>query len=65
MPGRIRPIRSSHASRGFLRREVPPAISGSVVSGSQKSGIPEAAILAPKKPGGVTPRMVKEWPLSW
>jgi len=45
-----------------LRRAVGPLSSGSVVNGSQKSGMSKFGILAPKKPGGVTPTTVNEWP---
>jgi hypothetical protein len=33
-------------------------MSGSFVSGSQRSGISEASIFAPKEPGGATPMIV-------
>src|SRR4029079_18023193 len=63
VPGRTRPIRSSHASRGISNREVAPAMIGSVASGSQKSGISESDFLAPTKLGGATPMTVNGWPL--
>src|SRR5262252_2284413 len=58
-------MRSSQAKRGFFRREVAPATSGSVVNGSQKSSISELASFAPKKPGGAMPIIVNGWPLKW
>ena len=63
VPGRTRPIRSSQARPGFSRRDVAPAMSGSVVSGSHMSGMSEAATFAPKKPGGATPMIENARPL--
>src|SRR5215472_9795369 len=40
-------------------------MSGSVVNGSQKSGMSAAAIFAPTKPGGAIPIIVNGWPLNW
>jgi hypothetical protein len=48
-----------------MRRAVAPLTSGSVVSGSQKSGIPPPSTFTPKKPGGAIPIIVNGWPLIW
>ena len=50
---------------GLFSRAVAPSISSSVVSGSQKSGMPHPASFAPKNPGAATPITVNECPLIW
>ena len=61
-PGRTRPRMSSQFAFGRLRRWESPASRDSVATGIQRSGVPPPS-LAPKKPGGATPMMVKRWRL--
>ena len=65
VPGRTRPIRLSQASPIFLSRAVGPLTRGSVVNGSQKSGISPPSTFAPKKLGGAIPIIVNGLPLIW
>src|SRR2546430_15293324 len=64
VPGRTLPRRSRKLFCGLLSCD-----SGSMysllVTGSQKSGMPQPASLAPKNPGGATPITVHGCPLIW